>query len=361
MRKFFFTFLALAVMGAAALGGAKVWFDAWVATAVPVGGPVDIVLGHGTPLRSLSATLEEKGVVSSGTLFNVHVRLAGSYPRFQAGSYRFEGSLSPNEVENTFVEGKTWVPLVAQFTIPEGFTMRKIADRMAANGIGTPKENLALMRKPSFIRTLPGLAALKPKTLEGFLYPATYSFTKMPAPEEAIGTMVAEFFKRLPADFESRASARKLGLVEAVNFASLIELETLHEDEKPLVSEVIWNRLRDGAPLGIDAALIYGIEDYDGDLRWKDLGDRKNPFNTRIFKGLPPTPIGSVTVASLEAVLNPATQGFYYYVLMPGPEQRHHFSRNLKEHNEHVRQLVKSSRSEREVRNAPEKTKRHKR
>ena len=107
--------------------------------------------------------------------------------------------------------------------------------------------------------------------------------------------------------------------------------------------------------------MIYGIAGYDGDLRWKDLSDRKNPFNTRIYKGLPPSPIGSVTIASLEAVLKPAHEGNYYYVLMPGPEQQHHFSKNLSEHNEHVRQLVKSSRSEKEIQHGSEKSKRHKR
>ncbi|NDE14765.1 endolytic transglycosylase MltG [bacterium] len=361
MRKFFLTFLALALAGAMGLAGGKVWLESWAQTPVRVSTPVDVTLAPGTGLKHLGNALEAKGVVTSAFLFSLLVRLTGNFQHFQAGPYRFEGDVTPVQVETTFTEGKIFTPVVAQFTIPEGFTMRKIADRMAANGIGTAKGNLALMRKPSFIRTLPGLAALKAKTVEGFLYPATYSFAKMPTPEDTIGTMIAEFFKRLPADYEARASAKKLGLVEAVNFASMIELETLHEDEKPLVSEVIWNRLRDGAPLGIDAALIYGIEDYDGDLRWKDLGDRGNPYNTRVFKGLPPTPIGSVTVSSLEAVLTPAREGYYYYVLMPGSDQRHHFSRSLKEHNEHVRQLVKSSRSEKEVQNGSEKSKRHKR
>jgi UPF0755 protein len=231
--------------------------------------------------------------------------------------------------------------------------MKKIAARLAANGIGSPERNLKLMRSPAFIRTLPFLAKMKLQTVEGFLYPATYSFTKMPTPEDAITAMTTEFFKRLPADYEARASAKKLSLVDAVKFASLIELETLHEDEKELVSEVIWRRLKDNAPLGIDAALIYGIEDYDGDLRWRDLGDRKNPFNTRVFKGLPPTPIGSVTLTSLEAVLKPANEGNYYYVLLPGSEQRHHFSRTLAEHNEHVRKLVRASKKDKEASNGP--------
>jgi len=361
MRKFFLTLLALASLSAAGLAGAMAWLEGWASTPLKIVAPADVTLAHGTGLRHLGASLQAKGVISSDILFNLHVRLSGSYSKFQAGPYRFEGQASPAEVERAFVEGKIFQPVVAHYTVPEGFTMRKIAERMAANGIGTSAQNYSLMRKPSFIRKLPGIAATKAVSLEGFLYPATYSFSKMPSPEEAITEMVSEFFKRLPPDYEARASAKKLSLVDAVNFASLIEMETLHEDEKPTVSEVIWNRQRDGAPLGIDAALIYGIEGYDGDLRWKDLSNRKNPYNTRIFRGLPPTPIGSVTMASLEAVLKPANEGYYYYVLKPGPDQRHHFSKTLAEHNEHVRQLVKSSRNEKEGQHGSEKGSRHQR
>lgn len=355
------TLLALASLGAAGLAGAMAWLEGWASTPISMVAPADVTLAQGTGLRHLGASLEAKGVIRSDILFNLHIRLSGSYSKFQAGPYRFEGQVSPAEVERTFVEGKIFQPIVAHYTVPEGFTMKKIAERMAANGIGTASQNYALMRKASFIRKLPGIASTRAVSLEGFLYPATYRFTKMPSPEEAIAEMVAEFFKRLPPDYEARASAKKLSLVDAVNFASLIEMETLHEDEKPPVSEVIWNRQRDGAPLGIDAALIYGIEDYDGDLRWKDLSNRKNAYNTRIFRGLPPTPIGSVTIASMEAVLKPANEGYYYYVLMPGSDQRHHFSKTLAEHNEHVRQLVKSSRNEKEGHHGSEKSSRHQR
>ncbi len=346
---------------AVALAGGNAWLSSWASTSIEISAPVDITLAHGTGLRHLGAALENKGVISSDLMFSLYVRLSGNYPRFQAGPYRFEGQTSPASVERAFVDGKIFLPVVAHYTVPEGFTMKKVAERLAANGIGTATGNYNLMRKPAFVRGLPGLKSTKAVSLEGFLYPATYSFSKIPTPEQAITEMVEEFFKRLPADYETRASAKKLSLVDAVNFASLIEMETLHEDEKPIVSEVIWNRQRDGAPLGIDAALIYGIEDYDGDLRWKDLSNRKNPYNTRIFRGLPPTPIGSVTIASLEAVLKPAHEGNYYYVLMPGPDQRHHFSKTLTEHNEHVRQLVKSSRNEKESKHGSEKNSRHQR
>lgn len=349
MIRFLSLILALGLSIALVLGGLKISADDWSQSPQLLDAPVDVNLEKGTPLAALAATLESRGLVSSALVFRLYIRMKGSYSAFQAGSYRFEGNVSPSEIETAFTQGKIYTPIVASFTIPEGFTMKKIANRLAAKGIGKSAENLRLMQQPSqIIREMAELQNLKIKTLEGFLYPATYNFPKMPSPKQAVTDMVAEFFRRLPRDYEARASAKRLSLVEAVTFASLIELETLHEDEKPLVSEVIWARLRDGVPLGIDAALIYGIDDYQGDVRWKDLGNRNNRFNTRIFKGLPPTPIGSVTIASLEAVLAPASEGNYYYVLKPGPEQRHHFSKSLSEHNHHVRNLVKSSKSNKE-------------
>lgn len=351
MRKLFFLLLALGLSSALVLGGAKISLDFWSREPRILVEPVDIRVEKGASLALIATQLETSQLIDSAWMFRMLVRARGTFPMFKAGPYRFAGNVSPSDIEKTLSEGKIFVPVVAAFTIPEGFTMRKIANRLAAKGIGAAQKNLELMQNPAlFQKLVPELENLRLTTLEGFLYPATYNFTKMPGPIDATQAMIDEFFKRLPADYEARASAKKLSLIQAVTFASLIELETLHEDEKPLVSEVIWARLRDGAPLGIDAALIYGIEDYDGDVRWKDLGNRKNRFNTRIFKGLPPTPIGSVTVSSLEAVLKPAAEGNYYYVLKPGPDQRHHFSKSLAEHNQHVKNLVKSSKSNKEKR-----------
>ena len=109
------------------------------------------------------------------------------------------------------------------------------------------------------------------------------------------------------------------------------------------ISEVIWNRIKKGEPLGIDAALIYGIKNYQGDIKWKHLRDKKNKYNTRIHKGLPPGPIGAVSKVSLEAVLNPTAEGYYYYVLKAGTT-RHNFSKSLAEHNKFVKLLLNEQR-----------------
>jgi len=297
---------------------------------------------QGTTLTTLSQELARAGVVSSASLFHSWVRLVeGDYQRFQAGHYRFDGAITPQQVEEMMLKGDIYAPIVAQITIPEGFTMRQTLERLAANGIGTLGDLRALARNKAFLAEL----RIPSTTLEGYIYPATYIFHSLPTPHQALSEMVKSFWQHLPRNYETQVHAMGLSLSDAVTFASLIELETRHDDEKPLISEVIWRRLKDRTPLAIDAAVIYGVADYKGNLTWANLADTKNPYNTRVHIGLPPTPIGSPDLKALEAVLTPSNFGYYYYVLIPG-EGRHHFSRTLQEHNEHVKKLVESTKRE---------------
>jgi len=107
---------------------------------------------------------------------------------------------------------------------------------------------------------------------------------------------------------------------------------------------VIWRRLREGAPLGIDASIIYGIEDYTGDLKWKHLRDAKNPYNSRIHKGLPPTPICSPGLKALEAVFNPTQYGYKFYVADTKRPGWHVFTKTHREHNAKVKELIQATR-----------------
>ena len=198
------------------------------------------------------------------------------------------------------------------------------------------------MRNKSFIKEL----GVNSSSLEGYTYPATYSFSKMPTGREFYTTVVKKFFDSLPSGFLDQVEARGLSLNDAVTFASLIELETMQEAEKPIISEVIWRRLKQGDALGIDAAIIYGISNYAGDITWNHLKDKNNPYNTRIHRGLPPTAIGAVSKTSLEAVLKPTNLGYYYYMLDADDQTKHVFSRTAAEHGEQVKRFLKSQKSE---------------
>ncbi len=331
--------LAVLGLGAAlAAGGSWLKLQQWSGTEVQLEAERVIEVAPGTGLAKLSHLLDENKLVSSEMVFHVWVKLQGNYARYQAGRYRFEGKVSPRQIEDRITRGATYDPVVLSLTIPEGFMLKQVLERLAANQVGHIVELTRLATDKALLASLrvPG------QTLEGFLYPATYTYTAMPTGMQVLTDMVKTFWTNLPKDYEIDIKNRGLTLESAVNFASLIERETKLDEERSYVSEVIWRRLKDNVPLGIDATIPYGIADYDGDLKWADLSNAKNPYNTRIHKGLPPTPIGAPSAKSLAAVLTPSNEGYYYYVLIPG-SIHHHFSKTLKEHNANVKKLVNAT------------------
>ncbi len=344
MRLRFFLF-SLILSAALLLAGRYGWqrIERWGTEPIQLSEPKVFNVPRGTSLQALAATLQREGLLTNKELFRVWVRLFADYSRFQAGLYRLEGSVSPQQIADVISRGDIYTPVVLELTIPEGFTLKQIAARLAGNELGTEEEFFALAQNKEFLRSL----KIEADSLEGYFYPATYRFSKMPSIEEVIRHAVQTFWKKLPDGYEAAIAELNLTLTEAVTFASLIELETAHEDEKPFVSEVIWNRLNNNEALAIDASIIYGIEDYRGNLTRKHLQDRSNPYNSRVHPGLPPTPICSPSVSSLEAILTPSKKGFYFYVLDPTQGNRHHFSKTLREHNIYVRKLVKAQREAR--------------
>lgn len=332
---------SLGLASALAIVGAGIYWrlQSWSSTPTLLTTETIIEFPSGTPLSRLASKLYDAGVISSREWFLLSVRLRGSDRQFQAGKYRFIGSVTPDQVVTSISKGDIFQPTVLSITVPEGFTQRQVIERLAANGVGHVVELQRLAQDRVWLKSL----EISAPSLEGYLYPATYSFTQLPTAQQALAQMVKTFWQNLPRDYQSKIASKGLSLHDAVTFASLIEAETMQDDERSLVSEVIWRRLKDRVPLGIDAALIYGIPDYAGDLKSRHLVDPKNPFNTRIHRGLPPGPIGNPSAKSLVAVLEPSHHGYYYYVLIPGTD-RHHFSRTLQEHNEHVRKLIQASR-----------------
>lgn len=322
----------------------------WSQTAVMPPEEQIVELPRGGSLVSLASDLEQKNLISNELLFRIWVKYFSDYQKFQAGKYRFENPVSPQEIINTFISGETYQPVVFEYAIPEGFTLKQVINRLVAKGIATHGEISDLVNSREFLVEM----KVDSESLEGYLYPATYSFTIMPSAREAIGVAVREFWSRLPATYPQQVEAMGLTLSDAVTFASLIELETPHDDERTFVSEVIWRRLKSGVPLAIDASIIYGISDYNGNITRTHLRDASNPYNSRIHPGLPPTAIGSPSLQSLLAVLHPSDEGYFYYVVDVDSigGNRHHFSKNLKEHNQYVRKLVNFARNERRKSNS---------
>ena len=339
MRAFISTIALLMVLALVGTIGGWFYLQKWSAQAITVPKESLVSFPPGTSLDTLAHRLEIEQVISSRHLFRLLVKIRGNYGRFQAGNYRFEGEVSPEQVEQMMAEGKTYQPIAIQVIVPEGWSLKQLTTRLAEYKIGTKEELVALTRDPAFLKSL----KVDQSSLEGYVYPATYSFAKFPTGKDFFSKTVGTFWEKMPPGYEAKIKAKGLTLNQAVTFASLIELETADPEEKPLISEVIWRRLKDGIPLGIDAALIYGIPDYQGDILWKHLKDRENLYNTRFYHGLSAVAIGSVSASSLEAVLIPTNFGNYYYVLdLSAGKPKHHFSKNLKEHQTYVKKLVQT-------------------
>jgi len=297
---------------------------------------VEMDLEKGMSLESLSKELENKKLVSSARLFSVWVKIFSNFRGFQAGHYAFQQFVSPLEIERSLKTGKIFSVPTIELVIPEGFTLNQIISRCVALGIGSEAEFYRLAHEPEFLIS----QGISVSSIEGYLYPATYSFYSIPTETQVYIEMVNAFWKKLPEKYEILVASRGITLHQALTIASLVEAETSKDIERPMVSEVIWNRLERNIPLGIDASVIYGISDFNGNLTRRDLDNKDNPYNLRIHIGLPPTPITTPHKESLMAVINPTSMGYLFYVLDPDKSGEHTFSRTVEEHNRAVRKLV---------------------
>lgn len=255
MKTFLKIVLGLGLFSLGLLLAGYQFLSSWESEPVTASGEVTVELRPGMPLYQLSTQLEDKNLITSAQLFRVWMRLQRDYATLQAGTYQFKGGVTPVMIHEKMKKGDVYIPLVLQVAVPEGFTLKMLNNRLATKNVGKLSELQRLVTDQKFIRSL----GIKAPSLEGFTYPATYNFNKMPNGEEFYKKAVKTFFEKLPQNYESDIARLGLNLTQAVTFASLIELETMREDEKPMIAEVIWSRLKKGDALGIDAAIIYGI------------------------------------------------------------------------------------------------------
>ena len=293
----------------------------------PQSGVVEIRIEQGEPFSTVARKLRDNKVVTNERLFLLWARYSGLEKKIHRGLYRFELPLSPSEVLNRMVQGKG---IFQRVTIPEGLTVREIADLLAKMGIFREEEFLTAARDPELLASL----GLQDKGIEGYLFPNTYHFIPQASPREVILKMTEQFRKSVePLAGQPRADD---GLTphEILTLASMIEKETGVETERPLVSAVFHNRLKLKMPLQSDPTVIYGLKDFNGNLTRKDLND-SSPYNTYRIPALPPGPICNPGLSSLKAALLPAPVPFLYFVSKN--DGTHHFSENLEAHSQAVK------------------------
>jgi UPF0755 protein len=287
--------------------------------------PARVEVRPGASVSAIARSLEEAGLGDweRGTQWGM--RLWGNPRRYKAGTYVFA---PPSSLAKIFSDLQTGRVETVAVTLPEGATVRQMADAFAEAGVVSREAFVTLALDPAAAARwgLPG------PTLEGYLFPDTYRFARGLSPETVIDEMVRRF-REVAGPLEAEASARKLSLRDWVTLASIVEKETGNASERPLVAAVFLNRLARGMRLESDPTVIYGVEGFDGNLRRADL-IQDTPYNTYVRFGLPRGPIANPGRESLQAILRPADVPYLYFVSRN--DGTHVFSVTYEEHRRHV-------------------------
>jgi len=326
LRKFFLFLLVAAALFAG-------WLAWAVFTPVAPGGQTFVLLPPGSTTHRIAAELNKDGIIRSEKAF-VMWHYLHHKRSLKAGEYLFEKTASLKEIHDRLARGDIYVHTVV---IPEGYTMFDIADAVEQAKLGTRDEFLKIAQsETSLIQDL----APEAKSLEGYLFPDTYEFTRTQSMHDIVTAMVHHF----------RQVANAIGLNsdvhQTVTMASIVEKETAVPEERPAVAGVYYNRLQKRMALDADPSVIYAellAGCYKGALHHADMS-MNSPYNTYRFPGLPPGPIANPGRSSLEAAMHPGV-GDYLYFVADG-NGHHRFARNLEEHNRNVAAFRRSVRGQ---------------
>lgn len=302
------------------------WFS-FEFTSSPKGPPevVTFEVKAGETVKDIGRNLEDQGLIGSDWAFVMGYRLFYAGQSLKAGEYTIELPVSAKNILFILTEGKV---KLYPITIPEGLTRREIAQHLESSISIVSEEFLNVADNIDLIADLDPEA----KNLEGYLFPETYSFPKNPDAEAIGAAMIAQFRKIFDETWTKRAKELDMSLREIVILASLIEKETSRPEERGLISAVFHNRLRIGMKLDCDPTIIYVLKEegrFKDRLRTRDL-KLDTPYNTYLYRDLPPGPIANPGKGSLEAALYPEEVDYLYFVSKN--DGSHHFSRSFREH-----------------------------
>lgn len=280
------------------------------------------MLRPGFSTRRIAAELKSAGIIRS-----THAFIIWHYFHHQrslkAGEYLFDKTADARSIHDRLARGDIYVHTVV---IPEGYNIFDVAQAIEDAGLGPHDEFLKVAMSPELIADLDPEA----RTLEGYLFPNTYEFTRTQSMQEMAAVMVKQF-RQVAGEVGLTADVHKM-----VTLASIIEKETAVAEERPLVASVYSNRLAKKIALQADPSIIYGKllqGTYEGVLHHKDM-QVNSPYNTYRYPGLPPGPIGNPGKTSLEAAMRPATTNYFYFV--SDGNGHHRFAHSLEEHNRNV-------------------------
>jgi UPF0755 protein len=328
--KFLFRTFALAVLLALIAGG-------WILSRLnrPYEGfsqPVFIEFARGTSTPAMASELARKGVIENRWLF-LAARALRRGTNLQAGEYKFDKPASPLEVFGRIARGDIYY---MELLVPEGFNMFDIAEEVGKLGTIRPETFLAAARNPALIRDLDPDAP----SLEGYLFPSKYRVYRHTTAQQICRMMTAEFRAQWKG-LQTPANVHN-----TITLASMVEREARRPEERPMVASVFHNRLSVGMKLDCDPTTVYAAlldHRYRGTIYRSDLASA-SPWNTYQHAGLPPGPIASPGLSSIQAALAPAETHYLYFVAKADGSGGHNFSESLMQHDAAVAKYQKAVR-----------------
>lgn len=284
---------------------------------------VEINIPKGVTLSQIGNILKEESIISNKRTFTMAVKSLGHEKNIPAGRYVLHNALNNRAIINQLVYG---VPSLKSITVLEGWTIYQIANELEKELKISKKTFLRLCNDQRVIK----LFNLEGNSLEGYLFPDTYTFAEGVDPYLVLTRMVNEFINNITKSMEVQAQEMNMSLLEVITLASIIEGEAIYDSERAIISAVYHNRLKKGMKLQADPTIQYIIDDGPRRLLNDDL-KIESKYNTYLYKGLPPGPINSPGKESIIAALYPGVNEYLYFVARG--DGYHTFSTNEKDHN----------------------------
>ena len=286
----------------------------------------------GMTADAIGDKLLKNGIIDSKWSFWWQVKKSGADAKFQKGNYAFKPNTPPEEVIRKLVNGET---SQMKFTIPEGFGVKEIAKRLSDEGLVNEQEFLEKAKTfapYSYIEQNKDIRY----ACEGFLFPDTYELHEEPSVDGILKMMAEDLDTRLTPKMRRRAAELDLSIHELITLASLVEKEAMYDEDRPIIAQVFFKRLKIGMPLQTDTTIQYLLDAPKEDVSIKDT-KIESPYNTYQITGLPPGPVASPGMAAIEAVLYPADTDYLYFV---ADRQGHnHYSKSYAAHQEIVERV----------------------
>jgi uncharacterized YceG family protein len=282
-------------------------------------GSVRVTIPRGSGVHDIAQILEDKGVVNSAFFFEARARIAGRGGELKAGSFQLREGMSHISALDLLEKGAP--DDVVKVTVPEGRSRREVK-RALPGGL---KGDYVVQSRRSSLLNPRSYGAKRAPNLEGFLFPASYELKRGRPVKQLVEQQLNEFKREFRKVDLRQAKRKNLTAYDVLTIASMVDREAQLPRERRVIASVIYNRLREGIPLGIDATVRFATNNWTRPLTQSQLST-SSPYNTRSRKGLPPGPIGSPGLAAIRAAANPRKTGYLFYVVKPGKCGEHDFS-----------------------------------